>query len=38
MAKKDQLRVIALMKRKQILKVFLKMVAMATSTALGGFI
>ena len=34
MTKKDQLRAIALMKRKQILKVFLKMVAMATSHSL----
>ena len=37
MAKKDQLRAIALMKRKQILKVFLKMVAMATSHSLWRF-
>ena len=37
MAKKDQLQAIALMKRKQILKVFLKMVAMATSHSLWRF-
>ena len=36
MAKKDQLRAVALMKRKQILEVFLKMVAMATSHSLCG--
>ena len=37
MAKRDQLQAIALMKRKQILKVSLKMVAMATSHSLWRF-
>ena len=38
MEKKDQLRAIALMKRKQILKVFLKWLLWQPATAFGGFI